>query len=130
MTQTADNESNEQIIIEQTDDIFEDSSSFFVSASGVKYNIHLFKSIHEIPMPIRAHNAFLRQNIIYLGDLVNTPYRNLIQTPNLGRLALESVADSLKKLNLRFDMDIPDWPPLDIISLRKRYEELALSNKK
>jgi DNA-directed RNA polymerase subunit alpha len=98
------------------------SNDCLVSSSNVRYNINLFKTIHEIEMPIRAHNAFVRANILYIGDLVKMPYRELILMPNHGRKSLESVAASIQKYGLKFDMDINVWPPADTASLRKQYE--------
>ncbi len=98
------------------------SNDYLVSSSGVRYNINLLKTIHEIEMPIRAHNAFVRANILYIGDLVKMPYKELILMPNLGRKSLESVASSIHKYNLKFDMDVNVWPPVDLTNLRKQYE--------
>lgn len=124
ITQNEENESNEEITTEPLAEGGGDSSSFLVSVSGVRYSAHLFMTIHEIAMPIRAHNAFVRANIVYLGDLVKIPYKELISIPNLGRKALEYVADGLTTLGLQFDMEIGTWPPLDILDLRKQYEKI------
>ena len=103
----------------QSSDIF---ANYLVSISGVRYSCHLFKSIDEIEIPIRAHNAFVKAGIIYLGDLLSIPCRDLISMANLGRKALESVAASIAKLGLEFDMEIESWPPADLVDLRKQYE--------
>ena len=104
----------------QLNDMF--SNDCIVSSNGVRYNSNLFKTIHEIEMPIRAHNAFVRANILYLGDLIKVPYKELILTPNLGRKSLESVAASMQKYGLSFDMNVNTWPPADLLNLRKQYE--------
>ena len=104
--------------------IFDDEigKDYLLSASGVRYNMNLFKNIHEIEMPIRAHNAFVKANIVYLGDLINIPYKELISMSNLGRKSLELVSNCIMKYNLRFDMNISPWPPVDLLNLRKQYE--------
>ncbi len=122
---TTQNESNDNDSITMEDQSMQEddiSSDFLMSRSGAKYSIHLFKTIHEIEMPIRAHNAFVRINIVYLGDLISVPYRDLVLMPNLGRKTLESVAASIAKMGLKFDMEIEDWPPADLMSLRGQYE--------
>lgn len=112
--------------------VFDDelSRDYLLSSSGVRYNMNLFKNIHEIEMPIRAHNAFVKANIVYLGDLINIPYKELISMSNLGRKSLELVANCIMKYNLRFDMNISPWPPIDLLNLRKQYEARMNSSLK
>jgi DNA-directed RNA polymerase subunit alpha len=111
---------------------FEDeiSKDYLLSSSGMRYNMNLFKNIHEIEMPIRAHNAFVKANIVYLGDLINIPYKELISMSNLGRKSLELVSNCIMKYNLRFDMNISPWPPVDLLNLRKQYEARMNSSLK
>jgi len=112
--------------------VFDDeiSKDYLLSSSGIRYNMNLFKNIHEIEMPIRAHNAFVKANIVYLGDLINIPYKELISMSNLGRKSLELVAQCIMKYNLRFDMNIAPWPPVDLLNLRKQYEARMNSSLK
>lgn len=112
--------------------VFDDeiSKDYLLSSSGIRYNMNLFKNIHEIEMPIRAHNAFVKANIVYLGDLINIPYKELISMSNLGRKSLELVAQCIMKYNLRFDMNISPWPPVDLLNLRKQYEARVNSSLK
>lgn len=71
---TAQNENDMEITAEQFVEKDYMSANFLVSISGVKYSEGLFKTIHEIDMPVRAHNAFVKANITYLGDLGKIPY--------------------------------------------------------
>jgi DNA-directed RNA polymerase subunit alpha len=103
---------------------------YLVNALGMQYNVNLFKTIHEIEMPIRAHNAFVKSNILYLGDLIKIPYKELMTMPNLGRKSLEAVAVNIQRFGLKFDMQMPSWPPIDLASLRKQYESKFNSGKK
>jgi DNA-directed RNA polymerase alpha subunit len=122
---TTQNESNDNDVTTMAEQLTQEdnlSSDFLISSSGARYSIHLFKTIHEIEMPIRAHNAFVRANIIYLGDLISVPYRDFVLMPNLGKKTLDSVAASIEKLGLKFDMAIEAWPPADLIYLREQYE--------
>ena len=112
--------------------VFDDeiSKDYLLSSSGTRYNMNLLKNIHEIEMPIRAHNAFVKANIVYLGDLINISYKELISMSNLGRKSLELVANCIMKYNLRFDMNISPWPPADLLNLRKQYEARMNSSLK
>lgn len=116
------NESDKKATAEQITQDETIASGVLVSSSGVKYHASLFKTIYELDMPIRAHNAFIRSNITYLGDLVTIPAKDLIRIDNLGRKSLEAVSESLKHLGLKFDMDIGAWPPVDFLNLIKQYE--------
>ena len=125
---------------EQLDIGFDDNlvGDTIQSASGVHYNIHLFKTIHEIEMPIRAHNAFVRDNIKYIGDLLSKSYKDLILMANLGRKSLETVASNIGKFGLKFDSEnksearseTKTWPPADLLNLRKQYEARVSSTTK
>jgi len=94
---------------------------FILSSSGTRYNINLFRTIHEVIIPVRAHNAFVKANITYLGDLIRISMKDLTSMANLGRKSLETVIDILKKFGLRLEMDI-SWPPVDLANLRKQCE--------
>lgn len=100
----------------------EDASNFIVSSSGIRYNTNLFRTIHEIVMPVRAHNAFVKANVTYLGDLVKMPLKDLTSMANLGKKSLETVVEILKKFGLKLDMDVSSWPPADLCNLRKQCE--------
>ena len=104
------------------DDEEEEMNEFLVSCSGAKYNINLFRTINEIEIPVRANNAFIKANVLYLGDLVKISTKDLISMANLGKKSLDSVSESLKKLGLCFDMATPVWPPSDFANLRKQYD--------
>lgn len=122
MTQDENNSNDMEVSPERFTEEDDPSSLFLVSNSGVKYSMHLFKTINEIAFPIRAHNAFAKANIMYLGDLVTKKYSGLISIPDLGRKSLETVKLSIANLGLAFEMDISPWPPVDLGDLRKQYE--------
>ena len=121
---TFENESGEDTRTKLLTEEGRDASFFLVSVSGAKYSDHLFKALHEMEIPIRAHSAFANAGMVYLGDLLNTPFKELISIADLGRKALEIVGASLRKLGLRFDMEIESWPPSDLLDLRKQYETM------
>lgn len=99
------------------------------SSNGKRYDINLFKTLHELDLPVRAHNAFTKLNMYYMGDLLCTPYKELIIMPNLGKKSLETVDMIIAKFGLCFDYDFGNakgaWPPPDLLSLRKQYENRA-----
>ena len=107
----------------------QNSSRFLISVSGVKYPAYLFKTCHEIEIPVRAHQAFVNASVLYLGDLIKIPFKEWISIPNLGRKSLEIVELNLMKLGLRFDMKIEPWPPSDLLDLRKEYETMLAQSQ-
>jgi hypothetical protein len=63
---TAQNENDMEITAEQFAEKDYMSANFLVSISGVKYSEGLFKTIHEIDMPVRAHMHSLRSTSLIL----------------------------------------------------------------
>lgn len=81
----------------------------------------LLRRIDHFELSVRSSNCMKGENIVYLGDLVTISETRLLRVPNFGRKSLNEIKSLLAELGLHLGMDVPEWPPLDITQLEKRY---------
>ncbi|MEG8229661.1 DNA-directed RNA polymerase subunit alpha [Candidatus Rickettsia tasmanensis] len=94
-----------------------------VKTDVLPFSPYLLKRVDELELSVRSANCLKNDNIIYIGDLVKRTESDMLRTPNFGRKSLNEIKEILAKFNLRFGMDVPDWPPENIQELSKRYED-------
>ncbi|MCC8461873.1 MAG: DNA-directed RNA polymerase subunit alpha [Rickettsia endosymbiont of Ecitomorpha arachnoides] len=94
-----------------------------VKTDALPFSPYLLKGVDELELSVRSANCLKNDNIIYIGDLVKRTESDMLRTPNFGRKSLNEIKEILAKFNLRFGMDVPDWPPENIQELSKRYED-------
>ncbi|ADE30178.1 DNA-directed RNA polymerase subunit alpha [Rickettsia prowazekii] len=94
-----------------------------VKTDSLPFSPYLLKRVDELELSVRSANCLKNDNIIYIGDLVKRTESDMLRTPNFGRKSLNEIKEILAKFNLRFGMDVPDWPPENIQELSKRYED-------
>lgn len=88
------------------------------------FSHYLLKKVYDLDeLSVRATNCLKNDNIIYVGDLVQKTEGEMLKTPNFGRKSLNEIKEKLSKINLRFGMDIPNWPPENIEELARKYDE-------
>jgi len=93
------------------------------SAEELKFDRNLLKKVDELELSVRSANCLKNDNIVYIGDLVRKTEAEMLRTPNFGRKSLNEIKEVLSGMNLRFGMDIPEWPPENIEELAKKYED-------
>ena len=116
--------------------IFQDQLSIFVNFDEPKeqltapstpeepiINKNLLKKVDELELSVRSMNCLKNDNIIYIGDLVQKTEPEMLRTPNFGRKSLNEIKEVLNSMSLYLGMEIPNWPPDDIVELSKRLEE-------
>ena len=86
-------------------------------------NKNLLKKVDELELSVRSMNCLKNDNIIYIGDLVQKTEPEMLRTPNFGRKSLNEIKEVLNSMSLYLCMEIPNWPPDDIVELSKRLEE-------
>lgn len=94
-----------------------------VKTDALPFSPYLLKRVDELELSVRSANCLKNDNIIYIGDLVKRTESDMLRTPNFGRKSLNEIKEILAKFNLRFGMDVLDWPPENIQELSKRYED-------
>ncbi|MFY9589501.1 DNA-directed RNA polymerase subunit alpha [Rickettsia endosymbiont of Halotydeus destructor] len=92
-------------------------------SESLPFSPYLLKKIEELELSVRSQNCLQNENIVYIGDLVKKTEAEMLKTPNFGRKSLNEIKEILLKFNLKFGMDLPDWPPENIQELSKRYED-------
>ncbi|PCJ26929.1 MAG: DNA-directed RNA polymerase subunit alpha [Rickettsiales bacterium] len=93
------------------------------SKEELEYNPILLKKVDELELSVRSRNCLQNDNIVYIGDLVNKTEAEMLRTQNFGRKSLNEIKDVLQKFNLKFGMEVSDWPPENIEEIAKKYEE-------
>ena len=115
--------------------IFQDQLSLFVNfdepkevevkpqATEPEFNKNLLKKVDELELSVRSMNCLKNDNIIYIGDLVQKTEPEMLRTPNFGRKSLNEIKEVLSSMSLFLGMEIPNWPPDNIIELSKKLED-------
>ena len=115
--------------------IFQDQLSMFVNfdepeetvvrevSTEPEFNKSLLRKVDELELSVRSMNCLKNDNIIYIGDLVQKSEGEMLRTPNFGRKSLNEIKEVLTGMSLYLGMEIPNWPPDNIVELSKKLEE-------
>ena len=116
--------------------IFQDQLSLFVNfdepaeiekktqTTELQFNKNLLRKVNELELSVRSMNCLKNDNIIYIGDLVQKTESEMLRTPNFGRKSLNEIKEVLNSMSLYLGMEIPNWPPDNIVELSKKLEEV------
>ena len=88
-----------------------------------EFNKSLLRKVDELELSVRSMNCLKNDNIIYIGDLVQKSEGEMLRTPNFGRKSLNEIKEVLTGMSLYLGMEIPNWPPDNIVELSKKLEE-------
>ena len=88
-----------------------------------EFNKNLLRKVDELELSVRSMNCLKNDNIIYIGDLVQKSEGEMLRTPNFGRKSLNEIKEVLTGMSLYLGMEIPNWPPENIVELSKKLEE-------
>jgi len=91
--------------------------------SEPEFNKNLLRKVDELELSVRSMNCLKNDNIIYIGDLVQKSEGEMLRTPNFGRKSLNEIKEVLTGMSLYLGMEIPNWPPDNIVELSKKLEE-------
>ena len=115
--------------------IFQDQLSLFINFDEPKeveqkvqvtepeFNKNLLKKVDELELSVRSMNCLKNDNIVYIGDLVQKTEPEMLRTPNFGRKSLNEIKEVLNSMSLFLGMEIPNWPPDNIVEMSKKLEE-------
>jgi len=115
--------------------IFQDQLNMFVNFDEPKevvlreqptepeFNKNLLRKVDELELSVRSMNCLKNDNIIYIGDLVQKSEGEMLRTPNFGRKSLNEIKEVLTGMSLYLGMEIPNWPPDNIVEMSKKLEE-------
>ena len=115
--------------------IFQDQLSMFVNfeepeeivvretPTEPEFNKSLLRKVDELELSVRSMNCLKNDNIIYIGDLVQKSEGEMLRTPNFGRKSLNEIKEVLNGMSLYLGMEIPNWPPENIVEMSKKLEE-------
>ena len=100
--------------------IFQDQLSLFVNFDEPA---EIDRKVDELELSVRSMNCLKNDNIIYIGDLVQKTESEMLRTPNFGRKSLNEIKEVLNSMSLFLGMEIPNWPPDNIVEMSKKLEE-------
>ncbi len=87
------------------------------------FNPVLLRKVDELELSVRSANCLKNDNIVYIGDLIQKSEAEMLRTPNFGRKSLNEIKEVLAGMGLHLGMEVADWPPEDIVSLSKKYDD-------
>ena len=91
--------------------------------SEPEFNKNLLKKVDELELSVRSMNCLKNDNIVYIGDLVQKTEPEMLRTPNFGKKSLNEIKEVLNSMSLYLGMEIPNWPPENIVEMSKKLEE-------
>jgi len=80
-----------------------------VETAPAIYEQHLFASVAELEISVRAQNSLHQARVDRIGDLVQLSERQLLETRTLGRKSIRELHRVLAERGLWLGMRIPDW---------------------
>lgn len=83
----------------------------------------LLLSVDELDLSVRGANCLKTLKIRYIGDLVQRTPAELLRTRNFGRKTLVEIQKQLAELDLRLNMELPEWSPELINEIKKKFAE-------
>lgn len=95
------------------------SLEFFIMKYG--YNPILLMRADELDVSIRSINAFLLDDIVYVGELVGRTEGKMLRIPSFGHKSLKEVKQALALLGLRFTQEKQESYVSSAYSLHSTY---------
>lgn len=93
---------------------FDQADSAAEEKAKAPFKSILRRPIDDLELTVRAANCLKAEKIYYIGDLVQCSEKELLTTPNLGRKSLTEIKDVLAIHELELNMQIENWPPVDL----------------
>jgi DNA-directed RNA polymerase subunit alpha len=72
-----------------------------------EWNEHLFRSVDELDLSVRAANCLQNANIKYVYELVERTESDMLKTKNFGRKSLMEIQRVLAEMELQLGMKLP-----------------------
>jgi len=98
-------------------------------ARTIKYGTlmdSLARPVDSLDLSVRSARCLESDGINYIGDLVKTSEAHLLRVPNFGRKSLREIIGVLAAEGLFLNMDIPYWPPADLVKRAETAETRLL----
>ena len=67
-------------------------------------------SVAVLDLSSRSKNCLLKENILYIGDLITKTKQEMLQTPRFGKRSLSEIEERLSRFECKLGTEVPDWP--------------------
>ena len=82
-------------------------------------NEHLYRSVNELELSVRAANCLRNANIRWIGELVQKSEQEMLKTKNFGRKSLNEIKEILTEMGLQLGMKLDSFNPPEQMPERK-----------
>ncbi|MEE9232176.1 MAG: DNA-directed RNA polymerase subunit alpha [Nitrospirales bacterium] len=89
---------------DKVETVQEDSSD----EAKVQVNQHLFRSVNELELSVRAANCLKNANIKSIGDLVQRSENEMLKTKNFGKKSLNEIKEVLAEMGLELGTKVSE----------------------
>ena len=83
---------------------------FSKNTSKSPYNMKYFEEVGNFDISTKLKSIITKNNIFYVGDLIQKTESELLKIPLLGRDCLNQIKKELDEMELHLGMDVEDWP--------------------
>jgi DNA-directed RNA polymerase subunit alpha len=73
-------------------------------------DVHLYKSVDELELSVRAANCLKNANIHLIGELIQKSESEMLKTKNFGRKSLNEIKEVLGLMGLQLGVKIENFP--------------------
>ena len=106
------------------------SGVLYLNKASADLRRSLVHPTKNLSVSVRAQNAIKAAGALFLGELSQLAFRDIVKIHNAGVKTAREIADTLAEFGLRFGTSIPDWSRDEAIDLQRQLEkELAEVNK-
>ena len=74
----------------------------------MQVNQHLFRSVNELELSVRAANCLKNANIKSIGDLVQRSENEMLKTKNFGKKSLNEIKEVLAEMGLELGTKVSE----------------------
>jgi hypothetical protein len=87
----------------------EETPSLCMSTANEEIRKTLVTRLKEFPLSVRAQNVLAQLKILFVGELAQRNYHELLRLQGCGRHTIEELGTLLEANNLKFGTSIADW---------------------
>jgi hypothetical protein len=108
----------------------EPSGALYLNKAPLELQRSLVLAPKSLSLSVRAQAAIKTAGALFLGELAQLTFDDIVKYKNAGRSTAKEIADALKEFGLKFGMMIPDWSRNAALALRGQLEAEIAEDRK